>query len=63
MVSYLNPYCNFIDVSMKDGLTLLSNATEKFESLLVGDQHVSLSPGKNDFQLLKDNLMRLSKKF
>ena len=63
MVSYLNPYRNFIDVSTKDGLTLLSNATDKFESPLVGDQRVSLSPGKNDFQLLKDNLMRLSKKF
>ncbi len=56
MVSYLNPYHNFIDVSTKDGLMLLLNATDKFESPLVGDQPVRLSPGKNDFQLLKDNL-------
>jgi hypothetical protein len=63
MISYLNPYCNFIDVSTKDGLTLLSNATDKFECPLVGDQHISRSPGKNDFQILKDNLMKLSKKF
>jgi hypothetical protein len=63
MVSYLNPYRNVIDVSTKDGLPLLSNATDKFESPLIGDQRISLSPGKNDFQLLKDNLMQLSKKF
>ena len=63
MVSYLNHYHNFIDVSTKDGLMLLSNATDKFEFPLVGDQRFSLSPGKNDFQLLKNNLMQLSKKF
>ncbi len=63
MVSYLNPYRYFIDVSTKDGLTLLSNATDKFESPLVGDQGISLCPGGNDFQLLKDNLTRCSQKY
>jgi hypothetical protein len=63
MVSYLNPYRNFINVSTKDGLTLLSNATDNFESPLVGDQRISLHPGGNDFQLLKDNLTRYSQKY
>jgi hypothetical protein len=63
MVSYLNTYCNFLDVLTKDGQTLLSNATDKFESLLVGDQSISLCPGGNDFQLLKDNLMQCSQKY
>jgi hypothetical protein len=63
MVSYLNPYCNFINVSTKDGLTLLLNATDKFESPFVGDQCISLCPGRNDFQLLKDNLTRCSQKY
>jgi hypothetical protein len=63
MVSYLNPYRNFIDVSTKDGLTLLLNATDKFESPLFGDECISLCPGGNDFQLLKDNLTRCSQKY
>jgi hypothetical protein len=63
MVSYLNPYRNFIDVSIKDGFTLLSNATDKFESPLVGDQCISLHPGRNDFQLLKDNLLQCSQTY
>ncbi len=42
---------------------MLSNATDKFESPLVGDQCISLYPGKNDFQLLKDNLTRFSQKY
>ena len=63
MVSYLYPYRNFIDVSTKDGLTLLLNATDKFESPLVGDQCISLYPGRNNFQLLKDTLTRCSQKY
>jgi hypothetical protein len=63
MVSYLNPYRNFINVSMKDGLKLLSNATDKFESPLVGDQRINLCPGGNDFHLLKDNLKQCSQKY
>jgi hypothetical protein len=40
------------------------NATDKFESPLVGDQRISLCPGGNDFQLLKDNnLLRCSQKY
>jgi hypothetical protein len=57
MVFYLNPYRNFLDVSTKDSQTLLLNATDKFESSLVGNQSISLCPGGNNFQLLKDNLM------
>jgi hypothetical protein len=52
MVSYLNPYHNFLDVSTKDGQTLLSNATDKFEYPLVGNQCISLRPDGNHFQLL-----------
>ena len=63
MVSYLNPYCNFLNVSTKDGQTLLLNATDKFESPPVGNQCISLHPGNTDFQLLKDNLTRCSQKF
>jgi hypothetical protein len=63
MVSCLNPFRNFLDVSAKDGQTLLSNATDKFESPLVGNQRISLCPGGNNFQLLKDNLMRCSQKY
>ncbi len=37
---------------------MLSNATDKFESPLVGDQCISLYPGGNNFQLLKDSLTR-----
>jgi hypothetical protein len=62
MVSYLMPYRNFIDVSTKDGQLLLLNATDKFESPLVGNQCNHLCPGGNDFQILKDNLMRCSQK-
>jgi hypothetical protein len=36
MVLYLNPYRNFIDVSMKDRQLLLLNPTDKFELPLVG---------------------------
>jgi hypothetical protein len=50
MVLYLNPYRNFIDASMKDGQLLLLNASDKFESPLVGDQRIDLCPGGDDFQ-------------
>jgi hypothetical protein len=63
MISYLNPYCNFLDVSTKDGQTLLSNATDKFESPLVGNQRISHCPGGKDYQLLKDNLTQFSQKY
>jgi hypothetical protein len=63
MVSYLNPYRNFLDVLTKDGLTLLLNATDKFKYPLVQNQRISLHPGGNNFQLLKDNLTRCSQKY
>jgi hypothetical protein len=42
MVLYLNPYRNFIAVLTKDGQLLLSNAIDKFELPLVGDQRIHL---------------------
>ncbi len=42
---------------------MLSNATDKFESPLVRNQCISLCPGGNNFQLLKDNLTRCSQKY
>jgi hypothetical protein len=63
MTSYLNAYCNFINISTKDGQTLLSNATNKFKSPLIGDNKISCRPGGKDYQTLKDNLTRLSQQF
>jgi hypothetical protein len=63
MVSYLNSYHNFLIVSTKDGQTLHSNATDKFESPLVRNQCTGLCPGRNDFQLLNDNLTQCSQKY
>jgi hypothetical protein len=63
MVSYLNPYHNSLNVLTKDGQTLLLNATDKFESPLVGNQRISLHPGNTNFQLLKDNLTGCSQKY
>jgi hypothetical protein len=63
MTSYLNAYCNFIDITTKDGQALLSNATDKFESPLIGDNKISLRPGGKDYQRLKDNLTRLLQRY
>ena len=63
MTSYLNAYRNFIDITTKDGQALLSNATDKFESPLIGDNKISLRPGGKDFQKLKDELTRLSQRY
>jgi hypothetical protein len=63
MTSYLNAYRNFINISMKDGQALLSNATDKFKSPLIGDNKISLRPGGKDYQTLKDNLMHLLQRF
>ena len=63
MTSYLNAYRNFIDITTKDGQALLSNATDKFESPLIGDNKISLRPGGKDYQRLKDNLTRLSQRY
>ncbi len=41
---------------------LLLNATDKFESPLVGNQRISLCPGGNNFRLLNDNLTQCSQK-
>jgi hypothetical protein len=63
MASFLNPYCNFIDVSMKDGQTLLSNSTNKFKSPLDGEHKISLRPGGKDYQNFKNHLAHLLQRF
>jgi hypothetical protein len=63
MVLHPNPYHIFIDVLTKDGQLLLLNGTDKFELLLVGDQRIHFRPGQKNFQNLKDNLMRCSRKY
>ena len=63
MTSFLSAYRNFIDVSTKEGLTLLSNATDKFECPLKGDERISLRTGGRDYQKLKDTLLRCSQRF
>jgi hypothetical protein len=42
---------------------LLLNTNDKFELPPVGDHHIHLHPGQNDFQNLKDNLMQCSWKY
>jgi hypothetical protein len=63
MTCYLNAYCNFINISTKDGQALLSNATDKFEGPLIGDNKISLRSGGKDYQKLKDNLTHLLQRF
>ncbi len=63
MTSFLNAYRNFIDVSTKEGHTLLSNATDKFDCPLKGDERISLCSGGRDYQKLKDTLLRCSQRF
>jgi hypothetical protein len=56
MSSYLSAYRNFIDISTKEGQTLLSNATDKFKSPLQGNDKISLRSTGNDYQKFKDNI-------
>ena len=63
MTLFLNAYRNFIDVSTREGLTLLSNATDKFDCPLKDDDRISLRSGGHDYQKLKDTLIRCSQKF
>ncbi len=63
MTSYLNAYRNYINISTKDGQALLSNATNKFKSPLIGNNKISLWPGGKDYQTLKDNLTCLLQRF
>ena len=63
MTSFLNAYRNFIDVSTREGLTLLSNATDKFDCPLKDDDRISLRSGGHDYQKLKDALLCCSQKF
>ena len=63
MSSYLSAYLNFIDILMKEGQALLSNATDKFESPLQGNDKISLCSTGNDYQKFKDNITRCSLRF
>ena len=63
MTLFLNTYRNFIDVSTRKGLTLLSNATDKFDCLLRGDNRISHRSGGHDYQKLKYTLLRCSQRF
>ncbi len=60
ITSFLSAYRNFIDVSTKEGPTLLSNATDKFDCPLKDDERISLCSGGHDCQKLKDALLRCS---
>jgi hypothetical protein len=63
MTSFLNAYRNFIDVSTREGLPFFSNATNKFNYPLTGDDRISLCSGGHDYQKLKDTLLRCSQRF
>jgi hypothetical protein len=63
MTSFLNPFCNFINGSTKDGQTLLSNATNKFKSPLEGNNKISVRPGGKDYQNFKDHLTCLLQRY
>jgi hypothetical protein len=63
MTSFLSAYRNFINVLTKEGLTLLSNATDKFDCPLKDDECISLCSGGHDYQKLKDTLLRCSQRF
>jgi hypothetical protein len=61
MAFQLNSYRNFIDIKTKEGQALVSNAIDKYDSPLTGDDRISLSGAS--FQKLKDNILRLSSRF
>ncbi len=63
MTSFLSAYHNFINVSTKVGLTLLSNAIDKFDCPLKDDERISCRSGGHDYQKLKDTLLRCSQQF
>jgi hypothetical protein len=47
----------------KEGQTLLSNATDKFDCPLKDNDCISLCSGGHDYQKLKDNLLCCSQRF
>ncbi len=59
----MSAYHNFIDVLTKEGLTLLSNATDKFDCPLKDDERISLCSGGHDYQALNHNLLHCSQGF
>jgi hypothetical protein len=63
MSSYSSAYRNFIDISTKEGQTLLSNATDKFKSPLQGNDKISLRLTGVDYQKFKDNITCCSLRF
>jgi hypothetical protein len=52
MTSFLSEYRNFINVLTKEGLTLLSNATDKSDCPLKDDERISLCSGGSFTSLL-----------
>jgi hypothetical protein len=63
MASFLSGYRNFIDLSTKEGRTLLSNATDKFDCPLKGDKRINLRTGGHDYQQMKVTLLCCSQRF
>ena len=63
MTSFLSAYRNFIDILTKEELTLLFNATDKFDCLLKDDECIRLCSEGHDYQKLKDTLLRCSQWF
>jgi hypothetical protein len=63
MSSYLSANRNFIDIATKEGQALLSNATDKFESPLQGNDKISLCSNRNHYQKFKDNITHCSQRF
>ena len=60
-MSQLNSYRNFIDIRTIEGQALVSNAINKFTSLLMGEDQISLI-GTN-FQKLKNNIFCIGSHF
>ena len=58
----MSAYRNFINVLTKEGQTLLSNATDKFDCPLKDNDCISLCSGGHDYQKLKDNLLCCSQR-
>jgi hypothetical protein len=61
IASQLNSYRNFIDICMKEGQALVTNAIGNFSSPLVCEDHISLI--RPNFQKLKDNINHLRSRY
>ncbi len=52
-----------LDLSIEEGWTLFSNAPGKFKSPLEGNNNISLCPGRQNYQKMKDALSHLPQRF